>query len=435
MYGRIRRENSALADGTMFGRRRRGIHLWHIGLTLVIILFAVGAIWQFNTIQPKVLALVGSQATATPNAVVHAQLGYQAYLQGDLTNAILNYRAAATQDPTNVDIVYELVRSLIYHSYGDVRFNSEIDEAVKWGTQLVTANPNSDRANGIYCYALVRKSQDEDAVRSCIRAISINDNNGDSHAFLSMAYYDLQRYNAALDEGQRSVSLDPNSIDGHGAYAYALNFQGKNTQALDEFKQATKINPRLEFPYFNLGAFARNLGIHGDDGMFLVAITAYNAVLKVNPNSVKAYTRLCETYLAKNNQDSDRLDARDYCQKAISLDEGYALAWRWLGEVQHRSRNYEDAIDSLAKCVDLEKDLPPDERDAICWWLQAADQFILGYCDKAQPLLEDVLTWTTDPIAIRETRTVINKCATAYQGKYQTPVPIPTSTPKPTPIL
>jgi tetratricopeptide (TPR) repeat protein len=434
-YGRIRRNRSALGNGLIFGQKRRGISLWFLLFWLVSMGVVALVVWQFNDIQPRVLAMVGSPATPTPSMVEYARLGDRAFWSGDLDGAVDHYRTAAQLMPDDVNVLYELARVLIYRSYGDIRNLGDIAEAERWAEQAIRIAPNSARAQTIHCFALVRAGKSSDAVRACLRAIDLNPSDAEPHAYLSMASFDLGRTSTALEEARSAVELNPNSIDANSAYARALAFQGEFSAAMGHFENAIAVNPNLEFPYFELAFFAYTLANrnNGDERQYRIAISAYSAVLERSPQSVKAYTRLCQTYLAMG----EPRDAAGYCQQAIEIDPEYAPGWRWLGEVYHKSRNYEDAVESLKTCSDLEtaQGVPVDARDSTCWWLRGVGYFILGDCERAMPILEDVLTWATDEIAIRETNRAIDKCATAYQGMYVTPTPIPTATPRPTPIL
>jgi tetratricopeptide (TPR) repeat protein len=407
-------------------------------------------VWQFNAIQPRVMALVGAAPTATPGLVEYAKRGEAAFLIGDLPTAITNYRLASRQAPNNVAVVYELVRTLIYNNFSDVRNFKDGEEALQWATPLAENNPDSARAQAIVCYALIVNDKYEDAVRACLRGIDLDPALADNYAMLSIAYYELGRYGAALEEAEKAVRLEPTHLDGNLAYARALFYAGRSETALQHFTQAAKANPTLEFPYYELAFLARRMAIsRSDDSKFLIALSAYQEVLKRNPNNVKALTRLCQAYLEKSSRSvEDIRDARFYCETATEVDPSYSPAYRWLGEVYHRSRNYEDAIETLGKCMALEAGLPTDRRDATCWWLRAAGMFVLGdtYCNAqvltsgsvvpgAVQISEEVLTWTQDQLAIVEANKVINKCANAYKGTYLTPTPIPTPTVPPPPIF
>lgn len=208
--------------------------------------------------------------------------------------------------PNNVAVIYELVRMLIYRSYGDIRYVGDIAEAEQWAARAVEVAPNDSRAHTINCYALVRAEKASAAVQSCIRAIEINPNDAESHAYLSMAQYDLQRTSAALNEAREAVRLNPRSIDANIAYALSLSFQGQFDQALEHYKNAASLNAKLEFPLFQMAFFAYTLGNAQQERnptraetLYRIALSAYNTILQNNPNSVKAYTRICQTYLAK----------------------------------------------------------------------------------------------------------------------------------------
>src|SRR5579859_3197040 len=92
---RIRRDRSALADGTMFGRKRRSVSRWLLGTWFLGIIGVGLVIWKFDKVQPMALALVGQAPTATPNDVTYAQRGYAAFLNGQLETAIDNYCSAS----------------------------------------------------------------------------------------------------------------------------------------------------------------------------------------------------------------------------------------------------------------------------------------------------------------------------------------------------
>src|SRR5882724_6696407 len=231
---RIRRDRSSLSDGSLFGRRRRGIAPWKIFVWVVTMGVLGVVIWQFNTIQPQILAMVNISATATPVAQVYWKTAELAYWRGDLTTAIANYRQAVKQQPRNVDLLYELTRMLIYHSYDDRRNADDIakyqkddatgqqiliDGALYWAQKAIESDPNNPRAYTINCFALLTDGNKlEDAGRSCVHAIDLNSNDSESHAYLSSVDFELTRYDTALAEAAKAVQLNDKSIDAHTSY-------------------------------------------------------------------------------------------------------------------------------------------------------------------------------------------------------------------------
>ncbi len=388
-------------------------------------------VWQFDKIQPQVAAMVGQAPTATPPAAFFWQAADNAYWRGDLATAISNYRAVVKQQPSNVDLLYELARVLIYHSYDDRR-NTKADEteALDWATKAVDSNPSNARAFAIDCFALETIGRAEDSVRACIRSIDLNPNGADAHAYLAAAYSDLSRFDTALQEGEKAVELDPKNIDAHTYLGWVLRYKGRNDAALDELKKAADINPQLEFPYFNLAYLSIGLN------KYEIAIQAYTKVLSMDKSSVKAYTRLCETYYRMGETNL----AKDNCNNAINLDDGYTAAHKWLGQILYVRRDYEDAITQFETCATQEnqslsnQEITHDDFLTECWSLHGLAWFLLGDCDKAMPIFNDLLSWTHDKKAIELANTGINKCATTYQGLYKTPTPIPPSPVPPEPI-
>ncbi len=81
----IRRDKSNLH----FGRqaRRRGGNTLFIAW-IIVMLFLLGILWRFDTVQTWVLASMGDAPTATPDAVTWARQGERAYLSGDIEAAI-----------------------------------------------------------------------------------------------------------------------------------------------------------------------------------------------------------------------------------------------------------------------------------------------------------------------------------------------------------
>src|SRR5262249_126377 len=144
----------------------------------------------------------------------------------------------------------------IYRSYADPRNALDLKEADTLANQAIEANPGNARAYTIACFAQFSRGQSDDASRTCLRAIGIDPNNAEAHAYLSMAYADLARYNEGLDEGLKAITLNDKDIDTQTAYALALSYQNRPKAALEHYQSATGVNPRLEFPYFNLAGQA-----------------------------------------------------------------------------------------------------------------------------------------------------------------------------------
>jgi tetratricopeptide (TPR) repeat protein len=456
---RIRRDRSALADGTLFGRRKRGIARWKVISWLLAMGFVGLVVLQFNRVQTYVLAAVGQAPTPTPSASVYAQRGYAAYLAGDLESAIDSYCRASGGTPTkpfaeprcvapapgseagkrtNLDVGYELIRVLIYRSFDDRRISTLYPkDAEAWGRVLVDAYPKVARARSIFAYALTYNDKAELAVPEGLNAVSLDPNDGEAFAFLSQANYFSNRFTNALTFGEQSVGLKPDSVDTRIAYAKALFQTGSFRAAEEQYKAALGVNPRLTFPYFELAGFYlyRANQLNAPPGMQDAAVAMYDEVLKLDNKNVKAYTRKCTAYF---NQ-GDLTRALENCKNATGLDPDYTEAWKWQGQVWYNKRDYEDAIVAFQTCQTQERQalvnnrITREEQLPECWYLQGLAEYLLGKCENAYPLFNEVLSFTNNEQAINLTRRGIAGCA-SKDPSYATPTPIPTATPRPEPI-
>jgi tetratricopeptide (TPR) repeat protein len=161
----------------------------------------------------------------------------------------------------------------------------------------------------------------------------------------------------------------------------------------------------------------------GDPRKFDEAISAYNTILSINRRSVKAYIRLCQTYL--NSGEYNR--ASDNCITATDLDQDSTEAWRMLGEVRYRLSQYTGAIQAFGECWRREQDQPPGRRQPQCWTYHGLAYVLLQRCADGLPLLYDVLIWSNDADAVRLANIGLDRC-----GGTAPPTPTPPITVAPT---
>jgi tetratricopeptide (TPR) repeat protein len=427
---RIRRDRSALGSGALFSGRRRSAWLSPLLFINALVLILAGlAWWQFPEAQKLALGVIGSAPTPTPHAVEYAQRGDRAFWRGDLDASVANYREAARQRPDDVGILYEYARMLIYRSYDDPRNAPDRDEALRIAQQAVDADPTNARAYTILCWAQTEIQSFEEAARNCLRAIDGNANDAEAHAFLSRAYEGSLRFEEAGESALRGVTANPQSIEANTVYGNLLMTFRRYDLAKNYFEQAIKIHPRLSQSYFYLGGLNRVMASNfGQPELLEAAISNYNAVLSMNRRSIKAYVRLCQTYMQSGQFNL----ARDNCKTATSLDPDSTEAWRFLGEVMYRTRVYDEAVTAFAACTSREASLPPAQRQWQCWAYQGLAHERMQRCPRAFPLFYELLVWTTSAKAIELANTGLDLCGgTVPTTPLPSPPPVPTFTPDP----
>jgi tetratricopeptide (TPR) repeat protein len=377
---RIRRDQSTL----YFGQRRRSRkRIWLFWAWFLTMTAAAGVIWQFNHVQPRVIALVTGPPTATPTGVTLAQLAQNAYWEGDLDTSINYYAQASELEPTNTRIQFEYVRTLVYKSYVGRGFTFYARDALQVAERTTRLVPGDEHAQAAYALALIANDRYNEASNAALSAIEISTNWAEAHAYLSMAYYGQDRFRSALAEATLAVNLDPNSVDSRRALALALAFIADFQGAISQYEQAIQIHPRLDTLYFELAPYYIILE------NFDAAIQAYDLILAHDPRNVKAWTRKCETFFRQR----DDANAQEACEQAISLDGTFPEAHKQLGMVRYTRRNYEGAIESFRQCIALMEAQNWEMTDRLveCYYLQGLANYYLNRCDLAMPLFQDAL--------------------------------------------
>lgn len=421
----IRRDKSNLHFGRQ-ARRRGSSALLIIWLATMLVVAAV--IWQFNTVQDWVLASVGVQPTPTLDAITQAQLGERAYLAGDIERAIYHYGEAVRLRPTDIDLLFEYGRMLIYRSYAGRTYRYRAEEALKVAEQAVELAPDNGRAQALLCLALLENGRPEEAIAVGLRAEQLDPTSAEARAYLSMAYRGAGRPNQAFQKADEAVQLDPNSLDARRALALGLAFVGRFDAAIQQYEQAIQLHPRFDALYFELAVYYKA------QENYDAAIAAYDQVLAMEPDNVKAYTRKCETYFTMRE---DAL-AQEACEQAIQLDPTYPEAHRQLGMVRYTRRNYEGAIESFEECARLQEEqgVPLPEREIECYYLRGLAWALLARCDQAWPVLQNALLMNPS----EQTKSHINEglmLCVNYDDDYDisdVPTPIPPTPIPPEPI-
>ena len=349
---------------------------------------------------------LGIASTPTPLASQHAQRGIALYHEGKVREALLAFEEAKKQQPQKVDYLYEYGRILIELD--------EYDMAVPIGDQAIAANPDDVRGYALKARALMW-SDPGNAIPVAVSGLDKDPEFAPLYAALAVAYNNIQRYDDALQRGSRAIELDPLDSFAYRAYSVPLIFTGRNSQAIEALEQAVSINPNLPGPYFELAAQYRAIDYQE------MAVGIYRRVLDFEPDSAKAYLRLCETYA----EVGEFQEGSKYCETALEINSSYASAWRMLGQLQYNRRNYEGAIESFDKC------LLHGSSEIECYYILGWAHYILGHCDKAWEVLQDALNYAVQDQIIDAINLGLSNVRRNCPG-YES-VTLPTAIP-PTPI-
>lgn len=415
---RIRRKRSHLR----FGDTGRRINAAWVGLWLITMLVALAILLRLESVQDWVLAEIQGAPSATPSALTRAEQAQQAYLNGDLSQAIDWYAQAVTLDPQQTGIAFEYGRILIYRSYAGRTYTVYAADALAVAEDMVVRAPDDTRSQALLCWALVEADRTQEAISAGLRAVELAPDFAEAHAYLALAYQQAQRHEFMLDSADRAVALNPDSVDARRALALALQSQGAVDAAIQQYEIAIQLHPRLDALYFELAASYKS------QQNYPAAIAAYDRVLALEPDNVKAYTRLCDTQYALG----EWTRAQEACEQAIMLDPAYIDAYQQLGKIQYKRKNLEGAAETLATCADLEaaQGIPLAAREVECYYIRGLALAYLGDCELAWALFTDALSMEA---SADEAQAIVDGMAICaeYEDEYDL-ADIPTPVPQPT---
>jgi tetratricopeptide (TPR) repeat protein len=418
----IKRDYSQPFFGTRRRRRRSSRLLFFYGLFMGA--FLVFVYTQFDRLQLAALDMVGLAPTPTPFASQLATWGAEEFQQGHLAEAADLFGRAVTQQPNNLDYLYEYGKLIIELD----RAEEILDTNNLFGRSLVDRvidlDPRDPRGYALKAKALIWVGEPSEAIPVGVSGLEQDSQFAPLHAALGRAYTRIGRYQQGLVHGEQAVTLDPLDVDARRSYAYSLIWVGARDEAIAHLEDAIAINPNLTASYFELAGqyLASNL----DE----LAIATYERILSLDPRNEKAYLRLCESY-AKVGQ-NDR--AQGYCEDALNINENYAPAWRQVGMARYTRRNYEGSIEAFNKCVDA------GSEEIQCWYLRGLAHYYLGQCEQAWSILNESLPMAESLAdgeqvisAIREGLRLTTVSCPQYAGR-ALPTAIPPTAIPPTPI-
>ncbi|NWJ47949.1 MAG: protein kinase [Chloroflexi bacterium] len=305
---------------------------------LVVTLGIIGTLAVAAVIALVVLVITnGNKPTPTPVANVTTTSTGTTVSTTVTTSATTTASITATTPATTIaDPATTQVQSLTGKLYaGQADFKTTADGLRK----VVAQYPNSwlaYRELGILLYLWNIEGGEVDALQ---KAISLNEKDARSHAYLAMVYHDGYTYDKALAEATRALELDPNDGNVRAAYSMTLSVAGGDDQRVkSEAQKALDIDKDGLWPRW--ASFLANQGT-------IEALDQIDFLIKKFPNMATFYSAKGGNYSDQN----DYANAEKWYQQALAIEPRYPYALTGLGWIYYDQDKLDDAVKNFKNAL------------------------------------------------------------------------------------
>jgi tetratricopeptide (TPR) repeat protein len=338
-----------------------------------------------------------------PDTQISLQNAQSAFENGDLTTSIDYASQLLTENSTQEQVIFLLVRSLIYQSYSDYDGLVQRQSALDISAQGLVNFPRSLDIQAIHAYALQANNRADEAGRIALRVIDKSPEHIMARIVLSMSYRSQGIFEASLREANVAVELanqyQHHQMESYRTLAIAYSNLGQYENALLSIQRAIEFNHKLIPLHFERALYAIQLG-NTDQ-----ASVSYFQILAFDDDNAKVRFRLCE--LSGSLQERDV--AIRYCKEVTELAPNWSDGWYQLGHEYFLQGDLSKAKTAFNQCTTLQvkQDVPIPDRRFECWYLQGQSAEIIGDCHALLTIYNEFLdmaertdipqTWTYPP--------------------------------------
>lgn len=405
---------------TFYQRRRAQRVRFLLLLSIFMVGLFVAVMFNLSTVQNVTASALGIKGEPTLYPAQYAMRGAEAFQAGNMALAAEEFAHAVAMQPDNVAYLYEYGKTLIE--------TNQIDRAVETADRAIALEPRDVRGYALKANALAH-TDPTNALIYALQGQEIDQNFAPVYSAMAVANTYLYRYTQAIGYGERAIELAPEDANTHRAYSFPLLLTGRIEEVIEQLEIATSLNPNLPNPWFELAAYYKHpLVANPRRSLAIYEFMSSNLIMSPD-DTAKLYLRICETYSSADQ--ADFAAAQMNCQRALSIKPDYGSAYRELGRMQYNRRNYEGAIESFEKCVEL------GAKDIECWALRGLAHYWMNNCDDAWRILNEAreMSESEDGLMVQVgvgIGNVIEKCPDYRNVQRPTAIP-PTAIP-PTPI-
>jgi tetratricopeptide (TPR) repeat protein len=279
-------------------------------------------------------------ACTSANALAHLRLGAALAKQGQMEEAVAQYRDALEIRPDDPEIHCNL---------GVAFFQmSEPDEAIAQYRKALEIAPDYAVAHNDLGIALFKKGELEEAIAQYRKALEIDPENADAHNNLGLALFKKGEVEEAIAQYRKALESAPENAGTLSNLGNALFRKGDIDGAMACFKKTAVLSPDQVETWYNLG------NGYLQKGEFDQAIASYQQAKKINPRYANTCANLGVAYF---NEGRNR-EACDSWQQALEINPGQLyvlnnLAWLLATTPDAALRNGSRAVELAAQASEM----------------------------------------------------------------------------------
>ncbi len=230
---------------------------------------------------------------------------------------------------------------------------------------------------------LVHLGRTSDAEAAYRRPIEVDPNFANSYFNLGILLIDLGREKEAEPALRRFIELQPNDAHAHHYLGVVLHHLGRSGDAEAALRRAIELKPDYADAHQNLGVVLSNQGKHSE------AAAAYRRALELKPDDPQFLNGL-SWLLATGPEPSlrDPAQAVELATKAVAQVPNDGSLHNTLGVAQYRAGNWNGAVASLGKSVELRSG-----GDSLDWFFLAMAHWQLGDREQARKDFARAVAW------------------------------------------
>jgi tetratricopeptide (TPR) repeat protein len=274
----------------------------------------------------------------------HNNLGLAYYNQGRLEDAMMEYSTALQLKPDFPDAHLNL--GLVYYN------QRRVDEAIREYDIALQLKPDHPGVHNNLGLVYHQQGRLEEAIREYITAIRLQPDYPEAHNHLGLAYFQQGRLEEAIQEYKAAIKLKTDFSEARNNLGLVYHQQGRLEEAIQEYKTATRIKPQFAVAHYRLGL------VYHQQERLEEAIQEYNTAIRIKPQFPEAYNNLGLVYSQQRRLE----DAMQTYQVALNLNPNYLEAHYNLGNV-YRLMGLPDAATKQFQIVlELRPDFVPAKK-------------------------------------------------------------------------